>query len=108
MTQAPRTRLKAAGPLVVSTRRTTTPKLIRCQNRALRCNWAMHRIPPLPAVVVCVLIFLSPEAARAQTGAAAVGAFDGPTHRGAPRRPRSGGSRAAPRSECGARGGGNK
>src|SRR5713226_2337726 len=62
------------------------PKLIHCQKRALRCNWAMHRFPPTPLVVISVLIALSLEVARAQTGAAAVGAFEGHTDVGATRR----------------------
>src|SRR5712692_5355379 len=84
-----------------------TPKLIRCQNRALRCNWAMHYFPPRLIVVISVLISLWLEVARAQTGAAAVGAFVGHTDVGATRRAGSVESDAARRSYSVAGGGEN-
>ena len=49
----------------------------------------MHHFPPRQAVAASILISLSLEVARAQTGAAAVGAFEGHTDVGATRRPGS-------------------
>ncbi len=46
----------------------------------------MYHFPPLQAVVISVLISLWLEVARAQTGAGAVGAFEGHTDVGAARR----------------------